>query len=35
MKIKFAHDEPKLCGQTSAELICVRNLKIDADTRKS
>ena len=30
--IKFSHDYPKLHGQTSAELLAVRPLKIDAHT---
>lgn len=32
--IKFSHDYPKLHGQTSAELLAVRQLKIDAHTPK-
>lgn len=30
--IKFSHEYPKLHGQTSAELLAVRPLKIDAHT---
>lgn len=30
--IKFSHEYPKLHGQTSAELLTVRRLKIDAST---
>ncbi len=32
--IRFSHDYPKLHGQTSAELLAVRPLKIDAHTPK-
>ena len=32
--IKFSHKYPKLHGQTSAELLAVRPLKIDAHTSK-
>lgn len=30
--IKFSGDYPKLHGQTSAELIAVRDIRIDRDT---
>ena len=30
--IRFSHEYPKLHGQTSAELLAVRPLKIDAHT---
>lgn len=32
--IKFSHEYPKLHGQTSAELLAVRPIKIDAHTPK-
>lgn len=32
--IKFSHEYPKLHGQTSAELLAVRPLKVDAHTPK-
>lgn len=32
--IRFSHEYPKLHGQTSAELLAVRPLKIDAHTPK-
>ena len=32
--IRFSHDYPKLHGQTSAELLAVRPIKIDAHTPK-
>lgn len=33
--IRFSHDYPKLHGQTSAELLAVRPLKVDAHTPKA
>ena len=32
--IKFSHDYPKLHGQTSAELLAVRPIRIDKNTPK-
>ena len=32
MKIKFSHNYPKLHGQTSAELLAVRHIRIDENT---
>lgn len=32
--IRFSHEYPKLHGQTSAELLAVRSLKVDAHTPK-
>ena len=32
--IRFSHEYPKLHGQTSAELLAVRPIKIDAHTPK-
>ena len=32
--IKFSHDYPKLHGQTSAELLAVRPIRIDRSTPK-
>lgn len=32
--IKFSHEYPKMHGQTSAELLAVRPLKVDAHTPK-
>ena len=34
MIIKFSHDYPKLHGQTSAELLAVKPIRIDNDTPK-
>jgi len=34
MDIKFSSDYPKLHGQTSAELLAVRPIRIDHDTQK-